>query len=579
MIKPLNHCRPRILLLLSLLAAPAAHGAFRYADAVTTTGGQFGATYPPSNLTNNGFTSPTNTIDTTVTYAASGNNYASLNGTTVNFNLTFNFNNAVDLSAMYVWNYIYRTSTGAGNGTPGVNAYTLTFYSGTDGAGSVIGSFSGNLTMAVFNTVTSAQTVNFGTTNLAVRSVVMHISSNFGGSFTGMSELAFESPSSGPPSGIISFSASTNFVAHGKTVTWNWEVGAVSSLVIDHGVGSVLGQTTNGMGSIVLAPTNGYVTYTLTADGVYSNSVSLIGLPAREKLHIYLLMGQSNMEGHGTYFDPVLDAPQPRVLQFGSRDGMESIFVQAQHPLTSLSVGSTEIGMGLEFAKTMLASNADPDVVICLINHALGSTAIQWWAPGAITTKGATHHLYDEAMQRAFAVTNYGVIKGVLWHQGEYNSNTGNSNPLPEPELYAQRVQALVDNLRRDLSLPGLPFICGKFVPQWTNSLGQVFVSPNLQARAIVEAALDDLPNHRFNTGCADNAGLIGREDQTVHFDAGSQRELGRRYAAKMLALYSAMSGPPMLSFNMGVNQMFLNWPSNYTGWYLQAQTNSNALG
>lgn len=574
------------LLLAGYLLVPSATAAFRYADGVTTTGGQFNnsVSYSPANLVNNGFVSPTNTIDTTTTYAAAGNNYATLNGTTANFDLTFNFNNAVDLSAMYVWNYVYRTSGGAGSGTPGVNAYTLTFYSGSDGTGSVIGSFSGNLSMAVFNSVAAAQTVNFGTTNVAVRSVVMHVTSNYGGTFTGMNELAFESPGSTPSSGIISFTASTNLVTYGNTVTLNWQVSGVSTLVMDHGVGSVLSRTTNGVGSLQLSPTNGYVTFTLTADGVYSNSVSLIGLPTKEKLHIYLLIGQSNMEGAGTNFDPLLDAPQPRVLQFGSRDGMETQWLEAHHPLTSLTAGGNVIGMGIEFAKTMLASNADPDVVICLINHAKGSSAIQWWEPGAMDNKqinpatGLNYYLYDEALERATNAAAYGVIKGVLWHQGEYNSNAGNSNPSAEPELYAQRVQALVDNLRRDLSLPGLPFVCGKFVLPWTNSLGQTF-SSSLAYRATVEAALDDLANQRFNTACADNAGLLGREDQPIHFNAVSQRELGRRYAGKMLAIYAAMSGPPPLTFGRGVNQMLLSWPANYTGWILEVQTNSLASG
>jgi hypothetical protein len=59
----------------------------------------------------------------------------------------------------------------------------------------------------------------------------------------------------------------------------------------------------------------------------------------------------------------------------------------------------------LEFAKTMLASNADPDVVIGLINHAKGTTAIQWWAPGVMDNKqinpatGLNYYLYDEAVR------------------------------------------------------------------------------------------------------------------------------------------------------------------------------------
>ena len=561
------------------LCTSEVRGGFRYADGVTTTGGQFNANCPPTNLINNGFTSPTNTIDTRVDYIAAGNNYATVTGTLMNYNLTFNLNDPVDLTGMHVWNYVYRSgANGATSTNNGVNAYTLTFFTATNGTGSQIGSFTNNLNRAAWNALNPAQTVNFGVTNSGVRSVVMHVSSSYGGiNFSGLNEVAFETAGAGTP--IASFSTSTNLVPFGAAATLTWQVGAVTNLVIDNGVGSVLLQTTNGVGSIQVSPTNGFVTYTLTANGVFTNSVSLIGLPAREKLHIYLLMGQSNMEGWGTNFDPVLDAPLPRVLQFGSRDGMESVFLEAHHPLTSLTTGGNVIGMGLEFAKTMLASNSDPGVVICLINHALGSTAIQWWAPGAVTTTFATrnYYLYDEAVQRVKAAATYGVVKGVLWHQGEYNCNSNNSNPSAEPQLYAQRLSALVDNLRfgtNSLGVPGLPFVCGKFVPPFTNSAG-IVVAPSLPYRATVEADLDDLPNQRFNTACADNAGLSGRDDQTIHYNAWSQRELGQRYAQKMLMIDLAAALPPQLVCAINGNQLHLGWPSNHTGWSLQTQTNS----
>jgi hypothetical protein len=170
--------------------------------------------------------------------------------------------------------------------------------------------------------------------------------------------------------------------------------------------------------------------------------------------------------------------------------------------------------------------------------------------------------------ERATNAAAYGVIKGVLWHQGEYNANS-NSNPSPEPNLYAPRLQALVDNLRRDLGVPGLPFVCGKLVPGY-NFTGDP---------ATVEAALADLPNQRFNTDCVDNAGLTPRPDQLIHFDAASQRELGRRYAAKMLLIDSVAAAAPPLAFAINGPQINLSWPATHTGWTLQAQTNSLALG
>ena len=583
-IKLAGGCLQHLILLVCVLALTTAQAAFQYANTVTTTGGQFSGSYSPSNLINNGFTSSANTIDTTVTYLAGGNNYATVNGTTADFNLTFNFNAAVDVSAMHVWNYVYRSAGGTGSTTPGVNGYSLTFYAGTNGAGSVVGTYSGNLNQAVFNAIAPAQTVNFGTTNQSVRSVVMTVTSNFGGSFTGMSELGFETSTPTQFPTITSFQATTNLVLNGGTATLNWQVGTVTNLVIDQGIGNVLSLTTNGLGSLTLTPPMGATTYALTANGVFTSSITVVRLPPKEKIHIYLLIGQSNMQGAGAPFNAGLDGPQQRVMQFGSRDGMESQWIQAHHPLTSFTANNSSIGMGLEFAKTMLASNSDPDVVIGLINHAIGASAIQWWFPNIVDNKqtnpatGLNYILYNEAIRRATNAANYGVIKGVLWHQGEYNSNAGNSNPLPESELYAIRLKALVDFLRRDLGNYGLPFVCGKFVPTWTNVSGQVF-SSGLTLRATVEAALVDLPNQRFNTACVDNLGLIGREDQAIHFDAASQRTLGIRYAQKLLAINAAMSAAPTIGFQIANGQAMLTWPSNYIGWTLQSQTNSLSQG
>ncbi|MEK7781123.1 MAG: sialate O-acetylesterase, partial [Verrucomicrobiota bacterium] len=341
-------------------------GEFRYADNVTTTGGQFNnsASYAPANLVNNGFTSPTNAIDTRVDYLAAGNNYATLSGTTANFDLTFNFNTPVDLSAMYVWNYVFRNGTGGATSTnSGVNAFTLTFHSEANGLGALLGTYSGNLARAVWNGLNQAETVAFGTTNSGVRSVVMQVVSNYGGGFTGMNEVGFETVALLEPPAITSFAASTNWVTFGSAATLTWTVSpGVTNLVIENGVGDVMPLTTNGNGSIQVSPTRGVVTYSLVANNAVTNIISLIGLPPRGKLHLYLLLGQSNMQGAGRPYDANLDSPHPRVLQFGSRDGMEPIWLQAKHPLTSLNAGYTSIGPGHEFARTMLASNSDPEL-------------------------------------------------------------------------------------------------------------------------------------------------------------------------------------------------------------------------
>ncbi|SHI77526.1 protein of unknown function [Rubritalea squalenifaciens DSM 18772] len=521
---------------------------FIYPDSASSSGGQFSASYAPSNLMNGGFTGPGDVIDTTVNYIASGNNYASASGTTSGFSITFEFDEAVELDGMYVWNYVYRNN-GNGSGSPsaGVNAYTLTFYDGANGGGNQIGEvYSSNLAQAVYNAQNTAQTVSFGVSYTGVRSVVMQVVSNHGGtSFTGMSELAFSDVQNGG-NGITSFTASESFVQKPAQIQLGWQVEEpISSLEIQPDVGDVLSLTSGGLGSVLVSPI-GKTKYTLILNGTEEQSVEVVGLPEKEKVHLYLMIGQSNMQGAGRDRDAELDAGVGRVLQFGSRDGMKSQWLQAEHPLTALSVDGNVIGMGLEFGKTLLASQSDPEVVVGIINHAMGSTAIQWWAPGAPHSKknrpgtSEPYYLYDEAIQRVNAAKQYGVLKGVLWHQGEYNSNPSQSNPAAEWDLYDERIQALVDNLRSDTGVAWLPFVCGKLVPSsWVNDSGQTINYNRPSQRDIVEAAMADLPNHRSNTACVENIGLRGMDNEMIHFDAWSQRELGQRYAAAMQQIYS----------------------------------------
>lgn len=523
---------------------------FLYAGSATTTGGQFNnsASYVPANLMNNGFSSPANTINTTADYLAAGNNYATLSGTTAPFNLTFDFPAPADIDGLHVWNYIYR-SGGTGGSTSdlsGVSSYTLTFYNGAGATGSVIGGvYSGALQKAKYNALNPAESVFFNSPYQGVRSVVMRVLANHGGtSFTGMNEVAFSGVSTSSAQ-ITSFTSSAPFVQRPATPVLSWSVGgAVTSLSISPGVGNVLPLTSGGGGSIPVSPV-GEQTYTLTLNGSIRQTVSVVGLPSKEKVHIYLLIGQSNMQGAGSPYDSTLDTPVARVVKFGSRNSMEPVFVKGGHNLTSLATDNNGTGMGVEFGKTLLASETDPEVVIALVNHALGSSAIQWWAPGVVDNKqinpvtGLNYHLYDEAVGRVAAASGYGVLKGVLWHQGEYNSGT-NTDPDSDPGGYAARIQALVTNLRNSFANPGLPFVCGKFVPAtWTYADGAAGAFTGLPYRSTVEAAMMDLPNFRTNTFCVDNNGLRGRSDQLIHFDAYSQRLLGQRYAAAIITFHS----------------------------------------
>lgn len=99
---------------------------------------------------------------------------------------------------------------------------------------------------------------------------------------------------SGPLADIVSFTATPGSFAAGETVSLAWEVLDADSVSIDHGVGTVAAT-----GSLALAPTTA-TTWTLTATrGTTSVVAEATAAPGKGSIVVYLLGGQSNMQGTG----------------------------------------------------------------------------------------------------------------------------------------------------------------------------------------------------------------------------------------------------------------------------------------
>jgi hypothetical protein len=120
-----------------------------------------------------------------------------------------------------------------------------------------------------------------------------------------------------------------------------------------------------------------------------------------------------------------------------------------------------------------------------------------------------------------------GVLKGILWHQGE-----GDSSESESPQ-YENRLIELIKALRADLA-DKVPFVAA--------TLGDFFVEGNPQGRVINETLLR-IPRLVQGTACVDSSGLRDKGD-SLHFNAASARELGRRYAEAMLRLKSQLKDP-----------------------------------
>lgn len=225
--------------------------------------------------------------------------------------------------------------------------------------------------------------------------------------------------------------------------------------------------------------------------------------------HLYALMGQSNMAGRGPLTDSLKREGHPRVLVLNK----EGQWVPARHPLHFDKPGMAAAGPGLAFGIAM--AEADSSVRIGLIPCAVGGTGIERWQPGVYDSATNTHP-YDDAVDRIRTAMQYGVVKGVIWHQGEGNSNKTSKYYLNNLAILIGRVRELAGN-------PRLPFVAGE-LGRYNPSFG------------VVNEELAKLPSLIPYTGLVTSEGLTDKGDH-VHFDGNSAETLGYRYAEKMKSL------------------------------------------
>jgi len=248
-----------------------------------------------------------------------------------------------------------------------------------------------------------------------------------------------------------------------------------------------------------------------------------LGEAPRERVHLYILIGQSNMVGRAPVED-VDRQPHPRVFSFGKDD----VWVPAVDPL-HFDKPTAGVGLGSSFARAM--AEADPEVTIGLIPCAIGGTPLERWEKGG--------DLWSRALERIRAVADDGVIKGVLWHQGEADGRSAET-----AQSYGVRLARMVSDLRAELQLPILPFVAGQLGP----FLPATQRDGNPAHWEVVKPQLAGLPRCVEWTAVADSADLTHTGD-SVHFDAASLRKFGRRYAREMQRLQSRQQHPAFAAF------------------------------
>jgi hypothetical protein len=154
---------------------------------------------------------------------------------------------------------------------------------------------------------------------------------------------------------------------------------------------------------------------------------------ASAQTDIYIFAGQSNMQGAA----PAAGAPAAQnasmVTMMVTNTGQ---WVQAK-PVTSAYPGSG-VGPALYFADRMAALTGHQ---IGIVNAAKGGTALWQWAPDY-----SSHSLYGTMIRLAKQAQQNGTLKGLLWYQGESDTDTA-----ADVHAYGPRMHALFQAIRQDL--------------------------------------------------------------------------------------------------------------------------------
>ena len=251
-----------------------------------------------------------------------------------------------------------------------------------------------------------------------------------------------------------------------------------------------------------------------------------------KNFYIYLCLGQSNMEGNARIEAQDTISVDSRFQVMASVDcsnngRVKGNWYTAVPPLCRCRTGLSPADY---FGRTMVA-NLPKNIKVGVINVAVGGCKIELFDKDNYESYVATApdwmknmvkeydgNPYARLVEMAKLAQKGGVIKGILLHQGESNTNDS---------IWPQKVKGVYDNLIKDLNLnpKNVPLLAGELVN-----------ADQKGACASMNKIIATLPKTISNSYVISSAGCPQRGDG-LHFTVVGYRELGKRYAAQMLSL------------------------------------------
>ena len=247
--------------------------------------------------------------------------------------------------------------------------------------------------------------------------------------------------------------------------------------------------------------------------------------------YIFLCFGQSNMEGNARIRpqDTTVDSRFKvlETLDCPNLNRTKGNWYTAVPPLCRCYTGLTPADY---FGRTLVA-NLPEKIRIGVINVSVGGCKIELFDKDNYESYVATApswmlnmikeydgNPYARLVEMAKLAQKDGVIKGILLHQGESNTNDS---------LWPAKVKGVYDNLIKDLNLNAkdVPLLAGELVNADQGG-----------ACASMNKIIGTLPQTIPNSYVIPSSGCPSAPDH-LHFTAEGYRILGKRYGVQMLSI------------------------------------------
>lgn len=248
--------------------------------------------------------------------------------------------------------------------------------------------------------------------------------------------------------------------------------------------------------------------------------------------YIFLCIGQSNMEGFPRTIEKQDSIVDPRFQVMAAVDcpdqgRVKGTWYTAIPPLCRCNTGLCPA----DYFGRMMVANLPKNIKVGVINVAIAGCKIELydkdnyqeyastqpsWMTNIISQYGGNPYAY--LVDIAKRAQKDGVIKGILLHQGESNT---------DDKEWPLKVKKVYDNLIKDLDLKAdeVPLLAGEVV-----NADQKGVC------ASMNSIIATLPQTIPNSFPISSAGCTAGRDN-LHFNSAGYREFGKRYGIQMLSI------------------------------------------